>query len=121
MVNREDIPRRAKSPGRRAWAAPSEVEVGTGVAQQLALMKALVAGEISAPDFAKLWLAARRRSLDEGERVRDKFERILTNVFYLLDDYAIDPSLRGPGDISDETLKNKVDSALDELSQLDDD
>lgn len=82
------------------------------------LIKQLVAGGISAPEFAREWLAARRRVLDEGERVRERFERILTDIFYLLDDYVIDPMLRGPEDMSDEALISRVEEAHRALIEL---
>lgn len=105
-------------PRRRAWGSPSEVEPGTGVERQVMLIKQLVAGGISAPEFAREWLAARRRVLDEGERVRERFERILTDIFYLLDDYVIDPMLRGPEDMSDEALISRVEEAHRALIEL---
>ena len=105
-------------PKRRAWSAPSEVEPDTGVATQLQLMSRLVAGDVSGPDFARGWLAARRQVLDSGERVREGFQRILDDVFYLLDDYVIDPALRGPDDITDEELTDNVRDALGRLAAL---
>jgi self-protective colicin-like immunity protein len=86
---------------------------------QLELMHDLVSGEIGGPDFARAWLSARRRVLDAGERVRDRFDRILTDVFYLLDDYVIDPALRDSGDITDEELVARVRLALNDLDSLD--
>lgn len=103
---------------KRAWSNPSEVEPGTGVAEQLDLMRRRVHAQISAPDFARAWLAARRRILAEGERVREQFDRILTDVFYLLDEYAIDPELRDAGDMTDEDLVQKIRSALRNLDTL---
>jgi hypothetical protein len=81
-------------------------------------MNELAAGRISCPDFARSWLAARRVVLDDGERVRESFDRILTEVFYLLDDYKIDPLLRGPGDMTDEELVEGVKAAIDRLGRL---
>jgi hypothetical protein len=82
-------------------------------------MRDLVSEKIAGPDFAKAWLSARRRVLDEGERVHGKFDRILTDVFYLLDDYVIDPTLRDSGDMADEELVVKVHAALNALDSLD--
>lgn len=82
----------------RTWASPAEVTSGSGVATQIELMRELADGKTAGPDFARSWLAARRRVLDGGERVREKFDRMLTEVFYLLDDYVIDPTLRDAGD-----------------------
>lgn len=75
-------------------------------------------GKISAPDFARSWLTARRHSLDEGERTGERFGRILTDVFYLLDDYVIDPELRDPDDMTDDELAAKVCEALGKLQSL---
>jgi hypothetical protein len=81
-------------------------------------MRQLADGRIAAPEFAKAWLAARRRALDEGDRLRDEFDRILTEVFYQLDDYVIDPTLRGAADLTDEELTRRVRDALDGLDSL---
>jgi hypothetical protein len=102
----------------RAWSRPSDVESGTGIAEQLELMRQLVGARISAPDFANAWLAERRRVLARGERVRERFDRILTDVFYLLDDYVIDPTLRDQEDMTDEELVRRVQGALRELDAL---
>lgn len=103
----------------RSWVSPSEVDPGSAIAAQLELMRNLVSGKITGPDFARAWLSARRRALDAGERVRERFDRVLTDVFYLLDDYVIDPGLRDPGDITDEDLVARVREALNDLDSLD--
>ncbi|MGC4867815.1 hypothetical protein ACLQ3B_20565 [Micromonospora sp. DT53] len=82
-------------------------------------MRDLVGGKIAGPDFARAWLAARRRALDAGERLRERFDRVLTDVFYSLDGYAIDPTLRDPDDVTDEELVTEVRMALDHLDSLD--
>jgi hypothetical protein len=119
MVNPYSAGDASPPPKRRAWSSPSEVAPGTGVARQLELMHELIGARISGPEFARAWLAARRRALDEKERVRERFDRILTDVFYLLDDYVIDPSLRDAGDMTDEDLIERVRNALHDLSALD--
>jgi hypothetical protein len=81
-------------------------------------MRQLAGTRIPAPEFAKAWLAARRRALDEGDRLRDEFDRILTEVFYQLDDYVIDPRLREAGDLTDDELARRVRDALNELDSL---
>jgi hypothetical protein len=103
----------------RSWASPSEVDHDSAIAQQLELMRDFVSGKIAGPDFAKAWLSARRRVLDAGERVRERFERILTDVFYLLDDYVIDPALRDSGDMTDGELAARVRAAINDLDSLD--
>ncbi|GIF44484.1 self-protective colicin-like immunity protein [Actinoplanes xinjiangensis] len=102
----------------RTWRRPSEVTPGSAVARQLDLMRRLVDGHLTGPDFARAWLAARRDLLHGGERVREPFERALSEVFYLLDDYPIDPALRSPGDTTDEQLHQGVRDALAKLADL---
>lgn len=106
-------------PRRKVWATPSEVEPDAGVARQVEFMRRLIESQISAPEFAKVWLAARRRALNDGERVREDFDRVLTNVFYLLDDYVIDPVLRDTEDMTDAELVGRVREALHALDALD--
>jgi hypothetical protein len=103
----------------RSWASPSEVDPGSATAAQLELMHDLARGKIAGPDFARSWLSARRRVLDAGERVREKFDRVLTDVFYLLDDYVIDAALRDSGDMTDDELVAKVRAALNDLASID--
>jgi hypothetical protein len=102
----------------RTWRRPSEVTPGSAVARQLDLMERLVAGRLPGPDFARAWLAARRDMMHGDERVREPFERILIEVFYLLDEYAIDPALHSPGDTTDEQLHQGVRDALAKLADL---
>ncbi|WP_322751132.1 MULTISPECIES: colicin immunity domain-containing protein [unclassified Frankia] len=108
----------ASQPRRRVWSSPSEVDPGTGIARQLELMHELIEAKMSGPEFAHAWLAARRHALDEKERVRERFDRILTDVFYLLDDYVIDPSIRDSDDMTDEELVGRVRNALCDLLRL---
>jgi Bacterial self-protective colicin-like immunity len=102
----------------RSWAKPADVEPGTGVAEQLSLMGSVARGEIAGPDFARAWLAARRRALAGGERVREKFDHVLNQVFYMIEDYTIDPDLRDESDMSDGELVDRVRAALTELQTL---
>lgn len=81
-------------------------------------MRKLVDGQLSAPEFAKAWLGARRKALEGGERVREPFGRVLLDVFYLLEDYAIDPTLREEGDMSDAELAERVREALQRMDAL---
>jgi hypothetical protein len=85
---------------------------------QLELMNKLVAGEVSGPEFAAAWLAARRQAIAGGERCRDSFERNLNDVFYLLDDYVIDPALRSSDDITDAQLTEGVCLAVERTIAL---
>lgn len=103
---------------KRAAERPSEVEVGTGVAEQVELMRQLVSGQVPCPIFAKRWLAARDRGITGGERVHAQFDRVLTDLFYVLDDYVIDPSLRQDGDMTDVELIERVRDTLAKLDAL---
>jgi hypothetical protein len=94
------------------------VEPGAATAEQVDLMRQLARGGVSAPAFARAWLSARRRALDDGDRLLAAFDRILTEVFYLLDDYVIDPALRVSDDMTDEELTRGVRAALQELDDL---
>jgi hypothetical protein len=103
-------------PTRHSWSRPSDVEPGSAIAEQLDLMRSFANGQIPPADFARGWLAARRRSLDEGERTTSPLTEILDRMFYALDDYAIDPSLHEPGDLTDEQLADVARRALEELT-----
>lgn len=106
-------------PSMKAWKSPAEVDPGTGVAAQIDLTRSLARGEITASLFASGWLAARRWALNEGERTREPFDRILNEVFYALEDYSIDPELRAPEDLTDDQLADRVRGALGKLDDLD--
>ena len=106
---------RSRMRDERAWTRPSDVRPGTATAEQVELMRQLAAGTLPAPEFATAWLSARRRALDDGDRLLAAFDRILTDVFYLLDDYVIDPALRDPDDMTDEELTRRVRTALEKL------
>lgn len=101
-----------------AWSSPAQVPPNSGVGEQLELMNAVVAGQTPPVIFAQRWLSARRRSLAQGERLRGKFDEVLNSVFYMLDDYVIDPSLREPGDMSDDDLVVRVRGALEDLERV---
>ncbi|MFF2364401.1 colicin immunity domain-containing protein [Streptomyces sp. NPDC058122] len=109
----------AFQPREAAWASKRDVAAGSATAEQVSLMESLGAGRISAEEFARSWLAARRRALDLRERLREPFSRILDQVFYALDDYVIDPGLRDADDMTDEELQTIVCGHLSELESLD--
>jgi hypothetical protein len=114
------VPRLAAVAGRfppraRAWRSPDEVPPGTATAEQLALMAAFGRGELPGGEFATRWYAARRLACERDERVRDRLAEALHDVFFLLEDYPIDPALREPGDVTDEELETGVRAALDLL------
>ncbi|CAM5662872.1 hypothetical protein SGRIM128S_00765 [Streptomyces griseomycini] len=70
-------------------------------------MRDVAAGRCTGAEFAVGWLDARRRSQQQGERVRDPLETLLDGVFSLLEDYSIDPRFEDRN-LSDDELKNAV-------------
>ncbi|MET8447065.1 colicin immunity domain-containing protein [Streptomyces sp. NPDC005209] len=109
----------AFQPHQVAWASKSDVAAGSATAEQVSLMESLVADRISAEAFARSWLSARRRALEQCERLREPFSWILDQVFYALDDYVIDPGLRDADDMTNEQLHALVREYLGELDVLD--
>lgn len=114
MSDANESPKRAP----RAWAAPRDVPAGSGIGALLAYMQRFVAGDEGAPEFAKGWLAGRRQALAAGERLRQPFERILDDLFYVLDEYVIDPKLRDSEDMTDDELLAHVRDAWNRLGEL---
>ncbi|WP_051736037.1 hypothetical protein [Amycolatopsis rifamycinica] len=102
-------------PGAHAWRSPAEVAPGSGVAEQLAVMASLVRGDLPGSEFARRWYAARRRADEHGERVRGTMGWVLGEVFFLLEDYPIDPAQREPGDVTDVELLVRVRGLLELL------
>ncbi|WP_189058456.1 hypothetical protein [Longimycelium tulufanense] len=96
----------------RSWKTAQEVDPGSAVADQLALMTALVAGEISPASFVRNWLDSRSRELATGERTHGLLYDALNRIFYFLEDYTADPSLREPGDPTDDDLLRAVREVL---------
>ncbi|MFI0907306.1 colicin immunity domain-containing protein [Streptomyces sioyaensis] len=111
-VTREFPPRKG------SWSKPEDVVHGSGTAEQLKLMRSLVDGRVSAPHFAADWLAARRRAMEEGDRVRSPLDAALDEVFSSLEDYSIDPAFKEPEDLTDAELVAQVREILDRLDQL---
>ncbi|KUN48174.1 hypothetical protein AQJ27_09055 [Streptomyces olivochromogenes] len=99
----------------RTWKTPRDVPPTSQYGHQLELMRQLVTGAIDGPLFARQWLEARRRSMDAGERVGNALITALDEVFYALEDYSIDPSLRDEDDLTDEELRERVADALARL------
>lgn len=98
-------------PLHRVWVTVHEVEPGSAVSDQVALMTAVVAGEISPPAFASKWMNASSRQLHQGERVGGALATALHDVFFVIEDYGA-PDLWEPGDLNDEELVIKVREAL---------
>ncbi|MET9626625.1 hypothetical protein ABZX92_04090 [Lentzea sp. NPDC006480] len=98
-------------PLQRVWVTVHEVAPGSAVSDQLALMTAVVAGEISPPAFVSKWMNASRREQRQGERVGGALGTALHDVFFVIEDYAA-PDLWEPGDLNDEELVVKVREAL---------
>lgn len=100
----------------RVWRTAGDVPADSHVGHQLGLMRTFSTRKVSAEDFARGWLDERRRSLDVHERIGDGLARAMENVFYALEDFAIDPSLRDEDDLTPEQLRAAVDDVLAELS-----
>lgn len=100
----------------RVWAKRSEVPADSGVARQLAAMESLVRGELSGPEFSRAWGAAWQLANERGERLEIPFYEVLNHLFFVLEDYPIDPTLRDPGDVTDEQLAAEVRAALRRLA-----
>ncbi|MET9232288.1 hypothetical protein [Lentzea sp. NPDC003310] len=88
-----------------------EVAPGSAVSDQLALMTAVVAGEIAPPAFGTQWMNASRRQQRQGERVGGALGTALNDVFFVIEDYG-PPDLWEPGDLNDGELVVKVREAL---------
>ncbi|MET8410507.1 colicin immunity domain-containing protein [Streptomyces sp. NPDC005195] len=99
----------------RTWKTAREVPATSQYGHQLSLMRQFVTGAIDGSLFARQWLEARRRSMDTGERVENALTTALDEVFYALEDYSIDPSLRDEDDLTDEELRERVADALARL------
>ncbi|WP_431910694.1 hypothetical protein, partial [Amycolatopsis thermoflava] len=105
-------------PARPVLASPRDVEPGSALAEQVRLMESFAEGSIAAPDFARAWPAARRRRPHPKELLDEPFERLLAEVFFLLEDYVTDPGLRDPGDLTDEGLRHGVQAVVQRLRLL---
>ncbi|HEX4816259.1 MAG TPA: hypothetical protein VFV66_26250 [Nonomuraea sp.] len=106
------------APRWRSWRSPREVHPESNTAQQLDLMESLVHGRMATRQFVIEWLSARRRALEDGERLQARFDDLMNGVFYAIDDYALDPELCDEGDISDEELRDCVARTWQQLKSL---
>ncbi|MFF1446648.1 colicin immunity domain-containing protein [Streptomyces sp. NPDC058274] len=92
----------------KTWKTPRDVPATSHHGHQLELMRQLAAGAVEGPSFARQWLDERRRAMNAGERLGDALTTALDEVFYALEDYSIDPSLRDEDDLTDEELRDQV-------------
>lgn len=99
-------------PRYQAWSYADEIPEASHTGRLFSLMREFSSGALDGPVFARRWLAERRGAMDMGERVTDGIGCALDIVFYALEDYAIDPELRDPGDMSDDELRRHVADAL---------
>ncbi|MGW2958252.1 colicin immunity domain-containing protein [Streptomyces sp. NPDC001220] len=102
----------------RAWKSPADIPVDSHTGRQLTLMRALLEDAVDGPAYARQWLAERRNAMEAGERVSDAIAGALDEVFYALEDYTIDPSLRDDDDLTDGELRQHVANALRRLRAL---
>ncbi|MEU3224455.1 hypothetical protein ABZ695_15005 [Streptomyces sp. NPDC006976] len=99
---------RGFGPRHIAWAHARNVPDGTATSQQVRLVRDFTAGAIGGTDFARGWLNARRAAQESGERLREPLLSAFQQVFLLLEDYSIDPALKGPTDLSEQELRDAV-------------
>lgn len=99
---------RGLGPRHIAWAHARNVPDGTATSHQLRLARDFTAGAIGGADFARGWLKARRMAQESGERLRDPLLSAFEQVFFLLEDYSIDPALKDPTDLSVQELRDAV-------------
>ncbi|MFF4198732.1 hypothetical protein [Nonomuraea sp. NPDC001831] len=102
----------------RSWGSPDEVQAASYTARQLHLMKLLGEGQIEVSEFISEWLAARRQILCRGERLHGRFNELMNSVFYAIDDFVLDPTLRDVGDMSEREFQNRVASVWQQMSSL---
>ncbi len=76
-----------------------------------ALITTFVEDQMTAPDFEKAFLTAWNRNRDRHDRVPFAVDRL----FYEVDAYCADPSLRREGDLDDEGLQKAAVRALDDF------
>ncbi|MEU9886861.1 colicin immunity domain-containing protein [Sphaerisporangium sp. NPDC051011] len=104
-----------EAPRHRVVTTTAEAAPGSGIGEQLALMRALVRGGVTAPAFQSAWLAARRRALEEAERAGGAVEQALEDAFWAVEDYVADPALRDPGDLDDDQMTTRIHDVLTRL------
>lgn len=99
----------------RAWSELAQAPPGSGVGEQVALMRQLAAGRIGAAGFVTDWLAARDREIDEGEHATGPLAEALRRVLYAVDDFVPAATLRGPEDLDEAGLVDAVRTATGPL------
>ncbi|MEV7204744.1 MULTISPECIES: colicin immunity domain-containing protein [unclassified Streptomyces] len=102
-------------PRSRTWKRLEDLPAESHTGRQVALMRDLLSGAVDGPAFARRWLEERRCAMDAGERVGEDVAAALDDVFYSLEDYTIDPSLRDEGDLTDEELRRDVADVVQRL------
>ncbi|MCP2320187.1 hypothetical protein APR12_005568 [Nocardia amikacinitolerans] len=100
------------------WKKPSEVPDDSGIARQIMLMETYADGEMTRADFVREWLDARLMSTGNGERVHERFERLLDTVSSEVEDYTVEPAPPEPDDPSEDPLRAEVDQARIALGGL---
>ncbi|MFJ8195413.1 colicin immunity domain-containing protein [Streptomyces sp. NPDC096152] len=81
-------------------------------------MRELSDGAVGGATFARRWLAGRRHAMGAGERPSDAITAALDEVFYGLEDYALDPTLQDEEDLTDEELRRHVTDAVQRIRDL---
>jgi hypothetical protein len=100
-----------------AWSSAADVPYGTGIGVQLSAMRQFVDGRLSAADFGRMFRAARRHEMREGERATGLLAAALDATCWALDGY-VPPgagSLRTPGQLDIDGLREAVSVALSDV------
>ncbi|MBC3986224.1 hypothetical protein H8N01_27515 [Streptomyces sp. AC536] len=82
------------------------------MARQLAVMRSFAHGEISAPEFAKGWLAGRRKALHDGERARGRIASDMQEIFAAVEEYSFDASPWESGNLTGDELRACVQNVV---------
>jgi hypothetical protein len=80
------------------------------------LVESFINGQISARQFEKSFLEKFKNNSSQFDETEYK---ILNNVFYDVEDFCADPTIRGEGDLDEQQLKTKSKKHLEELRSLD--
>lgn len=103
----------------KVWGSLRDIPANSGIGLQIQHMRDVVSGTENGAEFARGWLAGRRLALSSDERVRPPFERILDDLFFILEDsYSIDPEFRDDSDLTESELVAHVAECLNRLESL---
>lgn len=96
----------------RAWSVPAEVPPDSAIGRQLALLRRLASGDLTASRFSADWLAARRQEIAAGEHAVGALAATLRRVRDAVDAFVPHPALRQEDDLDEAGLVDAVRAAL---------